>query len=115
MRVHNPFICGVGAVLYGLLLGLLDASKFKSPTFDIEFEVMPRHVWAVLFIVAGVLAVVWPSWQSAALLSATFGGWVIGIVRAVVTGAATGPSGWVPWLMVISMLLTTYWRHGVDR
>jgi hypothetical protein len=115
-RPHNPVIFGVGAIVYGLVLLCASPSDFRSPTFDLQFDVLPRQTWGLLFIAAGILAAVWPRWETAALLTATIGGWAIGLVRAVVTGVSTGPGGWVPWTMVIVALIASYVRHGVgDR
>jgi sterol desaturase/sphingolipid hydroxylase (fatty acid hydroxylase superfamily) len=112
---HNPIIIGAGCAVYGAILGFSAADRFKSPTFDLQFQVMPRPVWAVAFIASGILAASVRHWTSAVFLVAVLGSWVVGLIRGVLTGVATGPGGWVPWVIVIVCLITSYVRIGVER
>ncbi len=112
--MHNPVIVGSAAAVYGTTLAFADPHSFKSPTFELQFDVLPRTWWAVLFIAAGLAVVALPKRVVPAVaLLAVIGAWVTGLLRGVITGVAAGPGGWVwPTALMVS-LVVSYVRLGI--
>lgn len=124
-------IAACTAVLYGTVLGIYE-DRYKSPIYEVAFEIAHPRWWAVLFIVSGVLTlgallgprpVRWAKtlhWFGAVccgVLAAVMTGWSAALLTAVFTpslgvGTVAGPITWMS-IAAINTVLTT--RYGTGR
>ena len=108
----NVPITAAGVLVLGFIFLLSPSTAFVSPGFRYVFNGLPQQWWGVLFIVAGVLALVFVDWLAVFALMAVVLAYAAWWCAAWTAGLAS-PSGWV-WLMIVALqLVIAVSRRGI--
>lgn len=107
-------ILALSALVYGMLLVAVP-DDFTAHAYEYAFQWPwsgPR-AWGVLFVAAGVLAILWVHWVSVFLLCASVASWGGFLLTAVIAGIAEGPGGWVWPLGFSTATIVAVARKGI--
>lgn len=111
----NVPITSAGVILYGFILGSVPRSRFVAPLYDGPLGVLPKPMWAALFVSAGVLALVITEVWAVLPLVVVVSAWTIAVVIASVTVETVAPTAGIGWSIIATQLLTSVALRGTKR
>lgn len=114
-KLPRSFVSGT-LIIQGSGLALGGDVLYSAHAYDIVFGVMPRIVWAIVFLASGVALLLRRNRVTLMLAVVVLFGWAIGLqlafwTRSDETGErlSSTPTGGVAWLCVA---LLTLWSAG---
>jgi hypothetical protein len=99
-------IVAAGFGLIGMLL-IVHPEGFRSGTYDVVASIAPLTAWGWAFVIVAVTAALSavPRSVAVALIAGHTATWAGGLAAANLTGDAVSPVAWVPWVMLVALVL----------
>lgn len=106
-------VVGAAAVWYGLALLLGSADDFRSASFDVPFDVLPRRWWGSGFLAAGAGVYVVHHAAAVLALCAVMASWAASVALGALTVEGVPPSA-PTWSAALAVgLLLSIAKRGV--
>lgn len=101
----------MGAIVTaGLMLLLAPSSQYAATASSLKwnFEILPRQLWGVLFILSSVMLFIKPRAVTGAIFSSIVLLWGVCLLAGVISGDSQSMSAWIwPTLAGMNMMLWT--------